>query len=461
MLLFNKTTMKKMKKKNYIIPVLIASVFLFSCKKFLDVSPKDQVSDTQTIVDGPSAQTAVRGIYSELESNDYYGYTFQTLGFFSGDNIKYVGSQTVNQQLTNHAVSSDLAAVNTSWAAIYNVINRANNVLAKVPGLTSSAAFPDSVKNQLLGEAYFLRALGYFDLARTWGGVQLILTPTVSAAGQTTLKRSSVADTYAQVLKDLTQAENLLPNTTNRIRATRKTAYALHARYALYQNDWTNAITYASKLIGDNSYALVTPYSGFFANNASNTSESVFELYYNTVITNSEASQWEPTTKGGVGWVVPTSSAVTLLLNPATGGNRSVLIQTVVSQGVTSYYGNLYYRTPGTDPAFLIRIAELYLIRAEAEAQQGNTTAAATDLNAIRTRAGLSATTAVTASDLFLAIENENRLEFAFENHRWYDLVRTGRAQTVLGITDANKLLLPIPYAQLQVDPNLTQNPSY
>lgn len=429
-----------------------------SCKKFLDVQPKDQVSDAQTIVDGASAQTAVRGIYNELESNDYYGMTFQTLGFFSGDNIQYVGSQTVNQQLTNHAVISDLAALNTSWAAIYNVINRSNNVIAKLPGIAISSTLTDTLKKQLLGEAYFLRALAYFDLARTWGGVQLVLTPTASATDATKAKRSSLADTYAQVLKDLTQAETLLPNTTNRIRATRKTAQALHARFALYQKDWATAESYASILIADNNYSLLTPYSAFWAGN---TKESIFELYYTTTVTNTEAYNWEPTTNGGVGWITPTSSVVSLLLDPTTGGNRSALIQSVTSSGLTKYYGNLYYRTNGTDPAYLIRLAEVYLIRAEARAQQNKTTDAATDLNAVRTRAGLPNTTATSQADLLLAIENENRLEFAFEDHRWYDLVRTGRAQTVLGITDANKLLLPVPYSQLLVDPNLTQNPGY
>lgn len=444
--------------------VYILALALFSCKKALDVNPKDQISDDLTIVDGNSAQTAVRGIYSELESNDYYGYTFQTLGFFSGDNIQYVGSQTVNQQLTNHAVSSDLAALSTSWAAIYNTINRANNVLAKVPALPTTATFTVTLQNQLIGEAYFVRALAYFDLARTWGGVQLVLTPTATASDQTKVKRSSLADTYAQVLKDLTQAETLLPNTTNRIRATRKTAYALHARLALYQGDWVNAELYATKIITDNSYVLIAPYNAFFANNATSTQESIFELYYNTNVTNSEASQWEPTTNGGVGWVTPTSSIVSLLNNALTGGNRNTLIQTVVASGVTKYYGNLYYRAPGTDPAFLIRLAELYLIRAEARAQQSNLTganSATTDLNAVRARAGLAATTAATQTDILLAIESENRVEFAFEDHRWYDLIRTGRATAVLGITNTNKLLLPVPYAQLLVDPNLTQNPSY
>jgi len=185
-------------------------------------------------------------------------------------------------------------------------------------------------------------------------------------------------------------------------------------------------------------------------------------LYYNTNVTNEEASQWEPTTNGGVGWVTPTSSIVTLLTDPTVGGNRSTLIQTLTISGVTKYYGNLYYRTAGTDPAFLIRLAELYLIRAEAETQLNDLTDAASDLNAVRARAGLPATTAATQGDLLLAIENENRVEFAFEDHRWYDLVRTGRAGTVLGITDSRKFLLPIPYAQILVNGTyLTQNPGY
>ncbi len=452
-----------MKIKIYFKIAIISTLLAtgVGCSKFLDVDPKLTTPDDQTIVDGNSAQTAVRGIYNQLQSNDYYGYTFQTLGLFSGDNVQYVGSQTVNQQLTNHAVLADLGAVNTSWGAIYNVINRANNVLAKVPSLPVSSTLSEALKNQLLGEAYFLRALAYFDLARTWGGVQLILTPTTTAADITKQKRASLADTYAQVLKDITQAETLLPNTTNRVRATRKTAFALHARLALYLKDYSSAINNASLLIADNSYSLIGPYNAFFANNASNTQESIFELYYNTNVTNTQAYNWQPSSNGGVGWVTPTNAIVSLLQDPATGGNRSALILTQTISNVTRYYGTLYYRTAGTDPAYLIRLAEIYLIRAEARAHTNDLTGAAEDLNAVRNRAGLLNTSATTQSELLSAIENERRVEFAFEDHRWYDLVRTGRAQAVLGITNADKLLLPIPYAQILNDPNLTQNPGY
>ncbi|MET0299653.1 MAG: RagB/SusD family nutrient uptake outer membrane protein, partial [Flavitalea sp.] len=302
--------------------ILIAAGSLFSsCEKFLDVEPKELTSDNITIIDENSAKTAVRGLYNQLGSNGYYGYTFQTLGFFSGDNIQYVGSQTVNQQLTNHDVKSDLAAVGTAWAAIYNTINRANNILAKVPELAVTSTFTETVKNQLIGEAYFVRALSYFDLARTWGGVQIVLEPTTSATSRPVVPRSSLAQTYAQVLDDLNKAEGLLPVTTNRIRATKKTVYALKARYYLYQQQWAEAETNATLIIGDAAnYQLHSPYSSFFAGNAQATPESVFELYYTTTVTNNQASQWQPSTRGGVGWIKPTSAIVTLLNDPLKGG---------------------------------------------------------------------------------------------------------------------------------------------
>lgn len=455
-----------MKPRLYLYIILLtAPVLMASCKKFLDVQPRESTSDDITIVDENSAKTAVRGLYNQLESNGYYGYTFQTLGFFSGDNIEYVGSQTVNRQLTNHDVKADLSALSSSWSAIYNTINRANNIIAKLPELPLTGSFTETVKNGLLGEAYFVRALSYFDLARTWGGVQLILTPTASAADKPKMKRSSLADTYAQARKDLETAEPLLGNNVNRIRATRKTVWALRARLHLYLKQWQEAETYATKVIEDNAnYTLLYPYRAFFAGNASNTQESVLELYYNINTTNTQAYQWQPSSKGGVGWIKPTAQIVGLLNDPQIGGNRSDLLLSAVINGVQSWYGNLYYRisgSGGTDPAYLIRIAELYLIRAEARAQSDDLDGAIDDLNAIRSRAGLEDASAVGKEELLLAIEQENRVEFALENHRWYDLLRTERAAAVLGITDPNKLLLPIPYSEILVDENLDQNPGY
>ncbi|AYL95080.1 RagB/SusD family nutrient uptake outer membrane protein [Mucilaginibacter celer] len=451
--------MKLFKTIKYTIPVL-SLIVLASCKKFLDVQPKDSVSDSQTIVDRASAETAVRGIYRALSADNYYGVNFVSVGYLSGDNVQWTGSQSIVQQFIDHNVKADNATVSGIWLAIYTTINRANYVIAKLPGVTD-ATLTTAAKNQLLGEAYFIRALCYFDLARTWGGVQIVTTPTISATDKNGIKRSTVAQTYAQVLSDLNAAEPLLslPTTQNPVRANKETVYALKARYYLYQKDWTNAENYATLVLGDvQNYTLLKPYSAWFANNAVGTKESVFELAYSATYTNGHRGQWQPPANSGTRQWAPNAAFLALVNDPAIGGNRSALVAKT-SAGL--WYGNLYYRSPATDPAYIIRIAEEYLIRAEARAQLNKLDVAAADLNAVRERVGLAATTATSQADILLAIENERRIEFALEGHRWFDLVRTGRAAAVLGVTDANKLVLPIPVDQLNVDPALTQNPGY
>ena len=184
----------------------------------------------------------------------------------------------------------------------------------------------------------------------------------------------------------------------------------------------------------------------------------MFELAYNPTYLNGSRTDWQPPANGGTRQWAPGDSIVSLLNNPSIGGGRSALI----ADTTTGWYGNLFYRSPATDPSYIIRIAEVYLIRAEARAQQDNLTGALSDLDAVRTRAGLANSTAATQSDVLLAIENENRVEFALEPHRWFDLVRTGKAQAELGITDANMLLFPIPSQEITLSKGvLTQNPGY
>lgn len=451
--------MKLLKTLKYTIPVL-SLVMLASCKKILEVQPKDSVSDSQTIVDRASAETAVRGIYRALSADNYYGVNFVSVGYLSGDNIQWTGSQSIVQQFIDHNVKADNATVSGIWLAIYTTINRANYVIAKLPGVTD-ATLTTTERNQLLGEAYFIRALCYFDLARTWGGVQIVTTPTISATDKNGIKRSTVEQTYAQVLSDLNAAEPLLPLPTaqNPVRANKETVYALKARYYLYQKDWANAENYATLVLGDTqNYSLLKPYSAWFANNVVGTKESVFELSYSATYTNGHRGQWQPPANSGTRQWAPNSTFLALVNDPTIGGNRSALVAKT-SAGL--WYGNLYYRSPATDPAYIIRIAEEYLIRSEARTQLNKLGDALTDLNAVRDRAGLTATTAVSQADILLAIENERRIEFALEGHRWFDLVRTGRAAAVLGVTDTKKNILPIPVDQLNVDPALTQNPGY
>jgi hypothetical protein len=448
-----------MQTRKYILPFL-ASVLLLSCKKFLDVQPQDAISDESSavITDKASAETATRGLYRALSADAYYGSNFVSIGYLSGDNIVWTGSQSIIQQFISHNVRADNANIASAWSGIYATINRANHIIAKVPAVTDPL-LTQQLKNQFTGEAYFVRALSYFDLARTWGGVQITLTPTITPSDKYGIKRSSLAQTYDQVLSDLVAADSLLPATTNRFRATQKTAWALRARYHLYRQQWADAETYATKVIADSAnYKLVKPYSAFFANNATATSESVLELSYSATYTNSHRNSWQPPANGGTRQWAPNDAFLALVNDPAIGGGRSALVAKT-SAGL--WYGNLYYRSPATDPAFVIRIAELWLIRAEARAQLNNLTGAISDLNAVRSRAGVGPSEAATQSALLLAIENERRLEFALEGHRWYDLVRTNRAAAVLGITDVNKLVLPIPAGEVLNDIDLEQNKGY
>jgi tetratricopeptide (TPR) repeat protein len=446
--------------KSYIAILLIAFASM-SCNKFLDVQPKDAVEDDQTITDKTSATTALRGVYRRLGADNYYGSLFQTFGYLPGDNIQWTGSQSVIQQFISHNISADNGNLQSVWSAIYATVNAANHVIAKVPGV-QDATFTTADKNQLTGEAYFIRALCYFDLARTWGNVPVTLTPTLTATDKAGIKNSTQAQVYAQVVRDLNSADSLLlpPATQNPVRANQETVWALKARFYLYQGDWAQAATYASKVLSDTKYyALQKPYSAFFSpSSAVATKESVFELSYSATYPNTHRSGWQPPANGGTRQWAPNDAFVALVNDPAVGGNRSALVAKT-SAGL--WYGNLYYRSPATDPAYVIRIAELYLIRAEALAQQKLLPDALIDLNVIRDRAGLLGSTAVTQDDILLAIENERRIEFALEPHRWFDLVRTKRADVVLGITNPNKYLFPIPANEITLsNGSLTQNPN-
>ena len=462
-------TLKKriMKKAIYTLTVLTVLSFS-SCEKYLDVQPRASVSDEKTIFDNASAQTALTGAYAALASGGYYGTTFQSIGYLNGDNIIWTGSQSQVQEFINHNVNADNSTISGAWSAIYVAINRSNHVIKKVP-LVTDPLLTQAIKDNIVGQAYFIRALAYFDLARTWGSVPLITEPTEAATDNSGMAKSAQQQVYAQALSDLEKAEPLLSETTDRYRATKKTVWALKARYYLYNRDWVNAESYATKLIADNAnYRLLKPFGSFFQGDARGTSESVFEIFYSAAEQNSHRGQWQPQQNGGTRQWAPNDAFVGLVNNPLIGGNRSVL---VAKDNQNRWYGNLYYRSPATDPTYVIRIAELYLIRAEARANQapdGATVAddklltATVDLNAVRDRAGLPATTAASKADVLLAIENERRLEFAFEPHRWFDLVRTGRAAAVLNITDTRKYLMPLPNEQLLIDPALRpNNPGY
>lgn len=445
-----------------ILYLLLFTLSLASCEKFLQVDPKQQVDQSQSITDQGSVETAVNGMYHLLGSNSYYGSNFPALSYLSAGDIQWSGSQAAPQQITLHKITADNSYVSNAWGAIYQTILSANTIITKVPEV-EDPLFTDSLRNQYVGEAHFVRALCYFDLVRGWGGVQLILTPTNNPHDHQGIKRSSKEETYAQVLKDLHEAERLLPLATDRNRATRKSAWGVLSRYFLYQKNWDSAAYFATKLIDDDkNYQLLKPYSAFFANNATGTAESVFEIHYSISSTNGESNWWLPPALGGRREWSPNNKLVSLLNDPAVGGNRNALIAQTAPPG-NLWYGKLYYRTPtGTDPAYILRMSELYLIRSEAYVQKNRLEDALADVNAVRDRAGTPPLAAGSSARQILEdIQLQRRLEFPFESDRWFDLVRTGQVAAVLGITDPRKYVFPIPTSELLADKNLEQNDGY
>lgn len=433
-------------------------ILLFtSCSSFLEVDPKSSISGEGIIKDETSANAAISGVYDALRS--YYSVNYQSIAYLSGDNVQWTGSQSQVQEFINHKVNPENATIASTWNGIYTTINRTNNVIGAIVNYEGDG-IPTTVKDKVLGQAYAIRGLAYFDLVRAWGGVPLITEPTGKVGDNIGIARSTVEQTYQQVLDDLNLAEGLLTSTTDRFAFTKKTVWALKARYYLYRKNWEKAREYATLLIDDQSnYELIAPYYAFFKNDVTGTRESVFELFYSTNEPNTHRAQWQPQTNGGTRQWAPSDPLIALLTNASTAGARSVLI---AKDNQNRWYGDLYYRSTGADPTYVIRIAELYLIRAEAYAELDEYNLALADLNKVRKRALLPDNLFTTSkSDLLLWIENERRLEFAFEAHRWFDLVRTGRAQQVLGIGESFRLFLPIPYSQILADPALKQNPGY
>lgn len=444
-------------KTPYIKYIVLVAIILVtaSCKKYLEAIPNNALPTESAITDAGTARAAIIGAYDRVQS--YYASSYPTLGTITTDNVVFNGTLSEYLQLDQNAVPTDNVITVSAYQSIYRAINSANSVIAYVPAV-QDAQLITAEKNKILGEAYFIRALSYFDLARGWGGVQLQLKPTTDLTVLKGIKRSTLDQTYDQVLADLVQAEQLLPeDATTRNRAQKSAARALRARLHLYRRQWADAENYATQVISNTKYSLVKPYKSFFTA-PFQTAESVLELAYSVNDRNTYWNLWYPSSAGGQYTLKPSDALVAKLNNPSIGGTRNTLI---AGTG-TSVYGVLYNTTAtGTDPSYLIRIAELYLIRAEARAQQNKLVEATADLNAVRLRADAGLTTAVGQGALLQAIEDENGIEFAFEAHRWFDLVRTERAGAVLGLTNRNYWLFPIPYSDVLSDPDVTQNPGY
>lgn len=437
---------------------LVGVLALGACDSPLDTDPTASIDAATALTSARGIELGLNGAYRSLQysgrtSTALYSRTHIVYPDLYADNLDFTGTFQTDREVSLRNVSATNGDVADFWTAAYNGINRANGILAALPGISDMS---DAQKGQARGEALFIRALHYSILALYYGGVPIVTEPSKGAGPEARVSRSTQQEVYALIEKDLEEAAGLLPAGRVNGRATRGAANALLARVYLEDGKYTQARDKATTVINSGTYQLTGSYRDIFANK--NSSESIFELQYTTNAPNSQAFWFFPQALGGRYGYAPSAS----LFNAFEAGDAR-RAATIGTSG-TSRYGNKYFRIAnGDDNVIVLRLAEMYTIRAEANAQLGADPAVVrSDLNVLRRRAGLGdlPTTITSKSALIDAVLQEERVEFAMEGHRFFDLRRTGRAAQLLSIP-AERLLFPIPQVERDVNPNLTQNPGY
>jgi outer membrane murein-binding lipoprotein Lpp len=434
---------------------VVAAASLTGCSSVLDVSPYDRIPADQTIVDASTAQAALNGAYEQLESSSLYGLDVQLLGDLPSDNGSWGGTYQFLGDITRNTIAADNPEVTSFWSALYREIDRVNTVILRVPQLSGVAT---ETANEIMGEAYFLRALSYHNLVKFWGDVPMPLVPVKTASDAANYTRASVAQVYTQILSDLDKAASMITNATDTRRATVDAVTALRARVLFYKGDYAGALTAANTVLAGRD-ALTVPFADLFTATGDDTDEDIFRVAFTAAQSNSLGYYWLQAGRHE-------ARVTTNLYNAFEPGDlRKVVTTTPRSSGSTTYQGNKYPTTAGTEHPHVIRLAELVLIKAEVLARQSDLAGAVAEYNKVRLRAGLAehtlGTEVTTQSDVLAAILKERRLELALEGDRWPDLVRLGLAGTVKTLAKPGYTLFPIPLRDMTTTPGLTQNPDY
>ena len=443
-------------KYTYIIPSILLAT---SCADFLDQEPANYISDGAVITSAASARAALNGAYHDLGASAYYGGRYFDAGVnLASDNVTWTGSLNFYYDFDTHQYSAENQLLSYAWYSIYATVNQTNQVIAKTAQLQG---LQEGERQRIIGEATVIRSLAFFDLARTWGNVTVVKEATTSPTQFDGLKQQSAREVYQIAADDILSVRDQLSDPSDRVHVNKAVADALLSRIYLYLENWTEAAARASRVISNSYYSL-----GTIADllGAKEPTESVWELAYSSSFTNDQSAYWRSPNDGGRHEWGPSKEVVTLLADASAGGDRKAFYSDYSTAQVPDYYvGNLYRSASSDDNVILFRLAEAFLIRAEALAKQDTPDfeGALRDLNTIRRRSNVPEINAVDSREkLIQLIEDENRLEFAIEPHRWFDLVRTKRATQVLGI-QAHQTLFPIPYNDIQADADLVQNTGY
>ncbi|CAN5797325.1 RagB/SusD family nutrient uptake outer membrane protein [soil metagenome] len=441
----------------YYISFLFAlAITLTGCNKILDVVSPNAVEDQNVFTSVSGVRNARIGMYSTLQNKNYYGGYFPLLAECYADNGSTGGYDVIDlNDIAYRTVSTSNLYAQNIYTAIYNSIYTANKIISNlnsksIPGLE------DEEKNNIIGEALFVRAMGHFDLLRLYGehwdktskyGISLA---TSTDEPKVAIARSSVDDSYKQIIADLQLAGSSLNVYTGNQYISTAASNALLARVYLYYGDMAKAAALATEVIDDGNFALfgADDFTKIYTERL--TAESVLELKFdqqNPSAYNTATYVRADALRSDVFFL--SSESLNDFFSSRPDDRRSALVDYVdVDLSISPDGRTEKYRgeTTKDNSCYMIRLAEMYLIRAEAK---GRTNGLA-DLNIIRVSRGMKAlklTDVPNATSYLNAVLNERRAELNFEGHRLFDLARTGKVAEILGV-DVNPIM-PIPQREI------------
>lgn len=450
-------------KYRFLIAALVLGVAGSSCKKFIETGiPPTNIDASTAFSDSATATSSVLGIYSAIAGSSssamYYAITFGAMSADEG----YFLLNTSYDNFKNNTLAAGNDG-NTMWSAIYARIGRANYA---IEGLTAANGLTTSVKNQLLGEAKFWRAWLYFYLSQYFGDVPLTLTTKALEEGLT--PKTAIAAVRTQIVKDLVEAKALLTDkypSTERARINKKVVSAFLSKVYLYTGNWAGAETEATEVINSGTYSIVTNLDNVFLNTSNETIWQLSLVNTSGVAATSFGAQYLPASTSPA-FVLYDTLANTFEANDL---RKASWAKSIVYDNKTFYYPYKYkvrVTTTGNEYPVMLRLAEVYLNRAEARANLDNVSGAQADLNVVRGRAGLGETSAATKVTLLAALLHERWVELFTETaDRWFNLKRTDKATEVLSLIKpqwkAFQQLYPIPMQSMNSNPNLKDNDGY
>lgn len=448
--------------KNYklILSSLSAALLFVGCEDNLNLEPFQDISTEVAISTGENIENILIGTYAEAGENDSYGGDIQMFSDLYGftNEATWGGTFSQPREVFNKRIFTDNVYVRNIWLNGYEVINQANLVVDNVD------LVDEERQATVEGEAKFLRAMAYFDLVRLFGqqyeageensqpGVPLSLQGVTDYSGDLNIARSSVEEVYAQVVSDLTDAYEMLPE-TNGIFADKYSAQGLLARVYLQMGNYEGARDAADDVIENSGHSLAASYAGAF-NNDADSSEDVFAFQVTSQDGDSDLIvHYADQGVGGRGGDITINDAFVEKFDSEEDERADFFYESAQNDGrLTGKYTNQFANIP------FIRLAEMYLIRAEANFRLGTEVgnSPTDDINMVRNRANASSLSSVDLEDILL----ERELELAFEGFLIHDLKRTKRSVGELSYDD-QALVFPIPQREIDVNTLLDQNPGY